>query len=199
MGEFDKLLHSERTPDAINIVQTDARKGQAHLRIQSSLWQRGTKRRKVIRARPQVSELLARRRQARRRAHDVAMWDRLTPRCRLSEQVRLPSMVLRHEKDRRRILSEQLNEAVRRLARLLHDKGARIVEAEAGSSTSFWAKHGGTSRVAAFANFERRALALASYFNDDVGNFKRVFVQIVVDQDPTVEGARHSKSLRPTM
>ena len=84
MGEFDKLLHGERTPDAINIVQIDTREGQAHLRIQSSLWQRGTKRRKVIRARPQVSELLARRRQARGRVHDVAMWDRLTPRCRLT-------------------------------------------------------------------------------------------------------------------
>ena len=36
-------------------------------------------------------------------------------------QIDLPSMVLRHEKDRRRILSEQLNEAVRRLARLLDD------------------------------------------------------------------------------
>ena len=80
MGEFDKLL----TPDAINIVQIDTREGQAHLRIQSSLWQRGTKRRKVIRARPQVSELLARRRQARGRVHDVAMWDRVTPRCRLT-------------------------------------------------------------------------------------------------------------------
>ena len=91
----------------------------------------------VIRARPQVSELLARRRQARGRIHDVAMWDCLTPRCRLTEQIRLPSMVLRHEKDRRRILSEQLNEAVRRLARLLDDKGVRIVEAEASSSTSF--------------------------------------------------------------
>ena len=65
------------------------------------------------------------------------MWDCLTPRCRLTEQIRLPSLVLRHEKDRRRILSEQLNEAVRRLARLLDDKGVRIVEAEASSSTNF--------------------------------------------------------------
>ena len=71
MGKFDKLVHGERTPDAINIVQIDTREGQAHLRIQSSLCQRGTKRRKVIRARPQVSELLARRRQARGRVHDV--------------------------------------------------------------------------------------------------------------------------------
>ena len=54
--------------------------------------------------------------------------------------------------------------------------------------------------MAAFAKVERRALSLASFFlNDDVGNFKRVSVQIVVDQDPTVKGARHSKSLRPTM
>ena len=167
-------------------------KGQAHLRIQSSLWQRGTKRRKVIRARPQVSELLARRRQARGGADDVAMWDRLTPRCRLTEQVRLPSKLPQHEKDRGRIPSEQLNEAVRRLTRLLDEKGVSIVEAEARSATSFWTKHGGTSRVAAFANFERRALELAFFFNDDVNKFKRISVPIVVDPDPTVQDARHS-------
>ena len=43
-------------------------------------------------------------------------------------------------------------------------KGVRIVEAEARSSTSFWPKHGGTSLVAAFANFERLALSVASFF-----------------------------------
>ena len=66
------------------------------------------------------------------------------------------------------------------------------MEAEARSATSFWAKHGGTSRVAAFANFERRALALAFFFNDDVNKFKRISVPIRVDEDPTVQDARHS-------
>ena len=101
-------------------------------------------------------------------------------------------MLLQHEKDRRRILSEQLNEAVRRLTRLRDDKGVSIVEAEGRSATSFWTEHGGTSRVAAFANFERRAPELAFFFNDDVNKFKRISVPIVVDQDPTVEGARRS-------
>ena len=56
-------------------------------------------------------------------------------------------MLLQHEKDRGRILSEQLD-----------------VEADARIATSFWTERGGTSRVAAFANFKRRALELAFFF-----------------------------------